>query len=120
MNTCELCGEPMPPGEEMFKYHGYSGACPKPPLVKENKMVIGRLHLHDGFVSERTHDAERPIRIGLSHGGDPFNPHVPVVWCELTEAECASLMAHVARRGETGETYAEALRFLQATGIETE
>jgi hypothetical protein len=29
---CELCGEPMPPGEEMFKMHGYSGACPKPPL----------------------------------------------------------------------------------------
>ena len=32
MSTCELCGEPMPPGEEMFKYHGYSGPCPKPPL----------------------------------------------------------------------------------------
>jgi hypothetical protein len=29
---CELCGEPMPAGEEMFKFHGYSGACPKPPL----------------------------------------------------------------------------------------
>lgn len=29
---CELCGEPMPPGEEMFKFHGYSGPCPKPPL----------------------------------------------------------------------------------------
>jgi len=29
--TCELCGEQMPPGEEMFKYHGYSGPCPKPP-----------------------------------------------------------------------------------------
>lgn len=29
---CELCGEPMPAGEEMFKYHGYSGPCPKPPL----------------------------------------------------------------------------------------
>jgi hypothetical protein len=29
---CELCGGPMPPGEEMFKYHGYSGSCPKPPL----------------------------------------------------------------------------------------
>jgi hypothetical protein len=28
--TCELCGEPMPPGEEMFKFHGYSGPCPKP------------------------------------------------------------------------------------------
>lgn len=30
---CELCGEPMPPGEEMFKYHGYSGPCPKPALT---------------------------------------------------------------------------------------
>lgn len=29
---CEVCGEPMPPGEEMFKYHGFSGDCPKPPL----------------------------------------------------------------------------------------
>ena len=29
---CALCGEPMPEGEEMFKYHGYSGPCPKPPL----------------------------------------------------------------------------------------
>ncbi|MCV5968908.1 hypothetical protein, partial [Lactococcus petauri] len=29
-NKCELCGEPMPPGEEVFKYHGYSGPCPKP------------------------------------------------------------------------------------------
>lgn len=32
--TCSLCGEPMPPGEEMFKFHGYSGPCPKPPLPK--------------------------------------------------------------------------------------
>jgi hypothetical protein len=29
---CGLCGEPMPKGEEMFNYHGYSGNCPKPPL----------------------------------------------------------------------------------------
>lgn len=31
---CEVCGEPMPPGETMFKFHGYSGPCPKPPLIK--------------------------------------------------------------------------------------
>jgi len=31
---CTICGEPMPAGEEMFKYHGYSGNCPKPPLPK--------------------------------------------------------------------------------------
>ncbi|HBJ74661.1 MAG TPA: hypothetical protein DDY86_03890 [Syntrophaceae bacterium] len=31
---CAICGEPMPDGEEMFKFHGYSGPCPKPPLPK--------------------------------------------------------------------------------------
>lgn len=31
-NLCELCGDPMPPGEEMFRFHGYSGPCPKPLL----------------------------------------------------------------------------------------
>jgi hypothetical protein len=25
----------MPPGEEVFKFHGYSGPCPKPPLPKQ-------------------------------------------------------------------------------------
>jgi hypothetical protein len=25
---CQLCGGPMPEGEEMFKLHGYSGPCP--------------------------------------------------------------------------------------------
>lgn len=34
MPNCNLCGEPMPEGEEMFKYHGFSGSCPKPPLPK--------------------------------------------------------------------------------------
>lgn len=27
---CQLCGEQMPKGEEMFNYHGFSGSCPKP------------------------------------------------------------------------------------------
>ena len=30
--VCEICGEPMPDGEAMFKFHGYSGPCPKKPL----------------------------------------------------------------------------------------
>lgn len=25
---CALCGKPMPEGETMFIYHGYSGPCP--------------------------------------------------------------------------------------------
>jgi hypothetical protein len=39
MGKCELCGEPLPAGEEMFKYHGYSGDCPKPPIQKTEVMV---------------------------------------------------------------------------------
>ena len=39
--TCELCGEPMPPGEEMFKYHGYSGPCPKPPKLERVREGTG-------------------------------------------------------------------------------
>ena len=31
-NKCTICGEPMPENETMFKYHGLSGPCPKPPL----------------------------------------------------------------------------------------
>lgn len=31
---CEICGEPMPESEQMFKYHGASGPCPKPPLPR--------------------------------------------------------------------------------------
>lgn len=31
---CEICGEPMPDGEEMFKFHGFSCECPKPPLPR--------------------------------------------------------------------------------------
>jgi len=34
---CAICGEPMPQGEEMFKFHGYSGPCPKPPMKKEEE-----------------------------------------------------------------------------------
>lgn len=34
---CELCGEPMPRGEEMFKFHGYSCDCPKPIKIKPKR-----------------------------------------------------------------------------------
>lgn len=34
--VCSICGEPMPKGEEMFKIHGYSCACPKPPLKESD------------------------------------------------------------------------------------
>lgn len=50
---CQICGEPMPKGEEMFNYHGYSGKCPKPPLPKTS---------HDNLVNDLRsilHEAEQ-------------------------------------------------------------
>lgn len=38
--VCEICGEPMPAGEEMFKFHGYSGPCPKSPKAREPEDTI--------------------------------------------------------------------------------
>ena len=57
---CERCGEPMPQGEEVFKYHGYSGPCPKPPLAKEPEAAFGtreemiaRYHMLEGLLAEK-------------------------------------------------------------------
>lgn len=62
---CELCGEPMPPGEQMFKYHGFSGPCPKPmrppvlmnPLPETSIFSRGRLielwRQHGGAVDKK-------------------------------------------------------------------
>lgn len=52
---CGLCGEPMPPGEEMFKYHGYSGNCPKPPLPQQKKITSVSL----GEINAQIHELEK-------------------------------------------------------------
>lgn len=39
-NKCELCGEPMPEGEGMFKYHGYSGPCQKKPMLQPHELRV--------------------------------------------------------------------------------
>lgn len=46
-SNCNLCGEPMPEGEEMFKFHGYSGPCPKPYLKRAAPPSDPRLALFD-------------------------------------------------------------------------
>lgn len=51
MTNCEICGQPMPTGEEMFKYHGYSGKCPSSATrewrdrpFKEQAKIIAKHH----------------------------------------------------------------------------
>jgi hypothetical protein len=37
---CNICGEPLGPHEQMFRFHGSDGNdCPKPPLVKRTMIV---------------------------------------------------------------------------------
>lgn len=62
MPNCELCGEPMPAGEEMFKYHGYSGPCPKPPLVKAKPEPMDNDALADIAAAEVLHTLEAAIQ----------------------------------------------------------
>ncbi len=74
---CELCGDPLPEGEQMFKYHGYSGACPKPPLEKEKPSADPQ----DDFVC--------PVewKEYLGHDGTklltPFSSDKRINWWEL-------------------------------------
>lgn len=53
MAKCELCGEPMPEGERMFKFHGFSGPCPKPPLRARE---LPSTHVVAEFIRERRDD----------------------------------------------------------------
>lgn len=52
MTNCIVCGNPMPAGEEMFLYHGYSGKCQAPPMrewldrpFKETSQIIVEHHI---------------------------------------------------------------------------
>jgi hypothetical protein len=60
---CEICGEPMPEGETMFKFHGYSGKCPKPPLLKPYQF---------GVVTEKEELDKKAHALGQFIGHSPI------------------------------------------------
>lgn len=75
MSKCELCGEPMPAGEEMFKFHGYSGKCPKTPLPKP-ETELERLRKdaarYNWLVSKVFARGETCLTLLEEFGGAPF------------------------------------------------
>lgn len=66
MPNCEVCGEPMAEAESMFKFHGYSGPCPKPPLPRPVKVMIEYIQAEtpDGYWINVTADRQPYNAIG--------------------------------------------------------
>jgi len=71
MTKCALCGEAMPAGEEMFKYHGHSGPCPAspkgfPPPKKPLgfKIEVGTARDDDGHWLQISVDGKHARSIG--------------------------------------------------------
>jgi len=44
MGRCSICGQFMPRGEEMFRFHGLSGPCP----IDPKKLPLGELQFEPG------------------------------------------------------------------------
>ena len=63
VSKCEMCGEPMPSGEEMFKFHGYSGPCPKKPLLQPYQSRV---------VEEKRELDEKIDKLVKFHGSEAF------------------------------------------------
>lgn len=63
-SKCEICGELMPEGETMFKFHGYSGPCPKPPLLQPHQQRV---------VAEKAELDEKLNKLLAFHGTETFN-----------------------------------------------
>jgi hypothetical protein len=75
MSNCTICGEEMPQGEEMFKFHGYSGPCPKPPLPKP-ETELDRLRKnaarYEWLVGKVFTRGETCLALYEEFGGAPF------------------------------------------------
>ena len=61
---CEVCGAPMPEGETMFRFHGYSGPCPLPPLPRQTSPLADKLRARHLSTSSAVMDGDG----GIYHG----------------------------------------------------
>jgi hypothetical protein len=105
---CELCGEPMPLGEEMFKYHGLTGPCPKevtrervspmsiPAELRNARMMVNRGHgdvsdepdpLHEAAADEieRLQTLLRRARQALRSLDEISDEEIDALVCELDD-----------------------------------
>lgn len=67
--VCVICGEPMMPGEEMFRFHGYVSKCPKPPLANAPRLETELLAKLRAAASKPRFD-----NVSCSQCGEDFGP----------------------------------------------
>ena len=93
---CELCGELMPDGEEMFKFHGYSGPCPKPPLpqalTSSTQDRIAELERERDELSQMASDAnlwaEKQGQLAMRALAENRALDEAVAWIRVVGEEC--------------------------------
>ena len=98
MAKCELCGEPMPDGEEMFKYHGYSGPCPKPPKPSEPKDNV-TIHKSDIVARHCDHCGTKTMQLG--------NEGNTCLQCIADGGGCCTIKLYNRWQDETGKALVE-------------
>lgn len=110
MEKCEICGEPMPAGEEMFKYHGYSGPCPKPLLgrvIEEGPAVAKNTDRE--LWRERNGDYYAPSLFVTEGGGIGMNVGGTVIvrpvreWHKLALSLLSTQMEQICHCGKDGQ-----------------
>lgn len=85
----------MPEGEEMFKYHGYSGPCPKPPLPKVATVWERTLDEYEKSILSDDAQGAATLRALLLEGLKAKHPPASdCAFCgkNLTECECPQPM----------------------------
>lgn len=98
-HKCELCGEPMPAGEESFRYHGFSGPCPKPPLTKPVAVAADRwFHSKDGLFFFRQPDGS--VRIVKTDGKLPTEGGAILFEATLDDGSWGSAVLSMSAFGE--------------------
>ncbi len=92
---CGLCGEPMSEGEQMFKFHGYSGPCPKEPLAsREGSFNWGNF---GKLAYEKYLDSMKQNKYGLTRfkAWDDLHAAERLAWIESAKEVCAVFGAAV-------------------------
>lgn len=127
-SRCELCGEPMPQGEEMFKFHGYSGTCPKPPpkttdpapFKREPRYVVFKLkdisaylddddcraieRIGEDIATARRHDGKLPFNaVVVEQDWPEFDLAWAMIEARMTGKWFAGQMREMLRSMQAGE-----------------